>query len=207
MVVVLCSRASTLHRHWCTSLVTHRSTTTPSSTSNKYHNWLYRSMPSSMRFPMVCCIVCNEFQAVHLTILCRPCDTQVGASGLIINSCGWIDGEGYALILSAIELLRVNVILVLDQERLYNDLAQSLRDIKVVKLPKSGGVVTRQPDFRRDARKNRIRDYFYGPRYGWRCFSISLSCACVRCVVTIDCLSVYLCIKCRSISTSNRSQV
>jgi len=38
---------------------------------------------------------------------------------------------GYELLLSAIEALQANVVLVLDQERLYNDLAQTLKGVKV----------------------------------------------------------------------------
>jgi polyribonucleotide 5'-hydroxyl-kinase len=34
----------------------------------------------------------------------------------------------------------------------------------VVKLPKSGGVVTRSPAARKAARVQRVREYFYGPR-------------------------------------------
>ena len=34
----------------------------------------------------------------------------------------------------------------------------------MVKLPKSGGVVTRSPAFRKTARIDRVREYFYGPK-------------------------------------------
>ena len=36
--------------------------------------------------------------------------------------------------------------------------------MEVVKLPKSGGVVTRSPAVRKAARVRRVREYFYGPR-------------------------------------------
>lgn len=36
--------------------------------------------------------------------------------------------------------------------------------MEVVKLPKSGGVVTRSPAFRKAARIDRVREYFYGPK-------------------------------------------
>ncbi|KAF5839755.1 Pre-mRNA cleavage complex II Clp1, partial [Dunaliella salina] len=35
---------------------------------------------------------------------------------------------------------------------------------QVLKLPKSGGVVTREREERRNARDARLKDYFYGPR-------------------------------------------
>lgn len=87
------------------------------------------------------------------------------SSGIIINTCGWVKGIGYKCLLHAIEVFNVDVIFVLDQERLYNEL---LRDVasksKVVLLPKSGGVVEISTPQRIESRNNRIREYFYGAR-------------------------------------------
>jgi len=92
---------------------------------------------------------------------------EAKASGLIINTCGWVDGLGYELILNALETMKVDVVLVMDQERLYNDLlgdvAKLGRSIQVTKLNKSGGVVTRDTDYRRRSRMDKIKEYFYGP--------------------------------------------
>lgn len=86
-------------------------------------------------------------------------------SGIIINTCGWVKGEGYRSLLHAAEEFQVDVIFVLDQERLYNEL---LRDVpgkvKVVLLPKSGGVVEISKTQRAELRDSRIREYFYGGR-------------------------------------------
>ena len=41
---------------------------------------------------------------------------------------------------------------------------QNKTGVEVVKLPKSGGVVTRSPAVRKAARVRRVREYFYGPR-------------------------------------------
>jgi len=83
--------------------------------------------------------------------------------GLIINTCGWVDGLGYELLQYAITALSANIVLVIDHERLYNDLFKEFgKNIKVLKLAKSGGVVTRDPQYRRKTRMNRIREYFYG---------------------------------------------
>lgn len=50
-------------------------------------------------------------------------------------------GEGYKQLLSAVKSFEVDVILVLDQERLYNELVRDMPTfVKVVFLPKSGGV-------------------------------------------------------------------
>eukprot|EP00741_Cyanophora_paradoxa_P010655 tig00020537_g10298.t1 len=94
-------------------------------------------------------------------------DPVFNASGLIINTCGWVDGLGYQLLLFCANALAVDVLLVLGQERLYvelcgeRDLAR--RQAHVVKLAKSGGVVTRDQGYRRKTRMDRIREYFYGP--------------------------------------------
>jgi polyribonucleotide 5'-hydroxyl-kinase len=90
-------------------------------------------------------------------------DKRTLASGIIINTCGWVKGQGYQHLLHAAKEFKVGVILVLDQERLYNEL---LRDVdsscKVVFLPKSGGVVERSQQTRAESRDQRIREYFYG---------------------------------------------
>jgi len=108
----------------------------------------------------------------HLaTAVLRRCEQnpEVNASGLIVNTCGWVEGVGYELLLHSIDVFTVDVVLVIDHERLYSDLTtdvktklKSQRNIEIVKLPKSGGVVPRDPTFRRKTRMNRIREYFYG---------------------------------------------
>jgi len=87
------------------------------------------------------------------------------ASGVVINTCGWVDGLGYQILLDAIKIMKANYIAVIDHERLYNDLVQeysSNTNLKILKLTKSGGVVTRDQQFRRKSRMNRMREYFYG---------------------------------------------
>ena len=59
--------------------------------------------------------------------------------------------------------LKVDVVIVLEQERLYNELKKSLpAKTKVVLLPKSGGVVERSSGFRKESRDKRIHEYFFG---------------------------------------------
>ncbi|CAG9813536.1 unnamed protein product [Phaedon cochleariae] len=85
------------------------------------------------------------------------------ASGVIINTCGWTKAEGYKQLLGSAKAFEVDVIMVLDQERLYNELVRDLPNfVKVVFLPKSGGVVERSKSIRSEARDQRIREYFYG---------------------------------------------
>ncbi len=94
------------------------------------------------------------------------------ASGLVINSSGWVDGGGYDLTLASVTALGVDVVVVLGNDRLFAALVadvkvlprrpNQLHPITVVKLPRSGGVVERPAEVRRAARKARLHDYFYG---------------------------------------------
>ncbi|XP_024928621.1 protein CLP1 homolog isoform X2 [Ziziphus jujuba] len=69
------------------------------------------------------------------------------AAGMVINTMGWIEGVGY-------------------EEKLWSMLKDVLRNkqpnVDVVKLQRSGGVVSRNAKFRQKARSHRIREYFYG---------------------------------------------
>ncbi|KAM1015288.1 hypothetical protein ACFX1T_044982 [Malus domestica] len=99
------------------------------------------------------------------------------ASGMVINTMGWIEGQGYELLLHAIDTFNANVVLVLgqapmtvrlfllnSQEKLWSMIRNVLKNkpgVDVVKLQKSGGVVSRNAKFRQKSRSHRIR-YFYG---------------------------------------------
>ncbi|KAL7232409.1 hypothetical protein ACSBR2_010434 [Camellia fascicularis] len=87
------------------------------------------------------------------------------AAGMVINTMGWIEGVGYELLLHAIDAFNANVVLVLGQEKLCSmlkDVLKSKPNVDVVKLQKSGGVVSRNAKVRQKARSYRIREYFYG---------------------------------------------
>ncbi len=88
---------------------------------------------------------------------------KLEASGVIINTCGWVRGEGYKQLTHIAQAFEVSVILVLDNERVHNDLIRDMPEfVKVVWLPKSGGVVERSQEQRAESRDLRIRRYFYG---------------------------------------------
>ncbi|XP_006875816.1 PREDICTED: polyribonucleotide 5'-hydroxyl-kinase Clp1 isoform X2 [Chrysochloris asiatica] len=90
---------------------------------------------------------------------------KASVSGCVINTCGWVKGSGYQALVHAASAFEVDVVVVLDQERLYNELKRDLPHfVRTVLLPKSGGVVERSKDFRRECRDERIREYFYGFR-------------------------------------------
>lgn len=84
-------------------------------------------------------------------------------SGCIINTSGWIKDEGFKSIVHTAEEFEVSTVLVLDQERLRVELKRDLPDyVKVLSLPKSGGVVCKSNDMRSQAKNLRIQEYFYG---------------------------------------------
>ena len=93
----------------------------------------------------------------------------VRSAGVIVNTCGWVEGVGKTLLVEAARALRADVVLVLGAERLHQELSTLLGGpggAAVVALRKSGGVVARPADARRAARSLRTREYFYGPAAG-----------------------------------------
>ncbi|EFX62356.1 hypothetical protein DAPPUDRAFT_120305 [Daphnia pulex] len=71
----------------------------------------------------------------------RQSRRENAVSGVIINTCGWVKGQGYQMLIHAAKAFEVDLIIVLDQERRYNELVRDLPEtVKVVFQPKSGGV-------------------------------------------------------------------
>jgi polyribonucleotide 5'-hydroxyl-kinase len=91
------------------------------------------------------------------------------SSGLIVNTNGWIQEEGFALLVHAVKALRINVVLVLGHDRLYSMMKSAVakesddfNQTKVIKVPRSGGVVSREKSFLLQCRSRSIKRYFYG---------------------------------------------
>ena len=93
-------------------------------------------------------------------------DNEAKASGIIINTTGWVDGKGNELLSHYIDVFKVDVVLVMNSDKLYSSLHSSLssssKKITVVNLASSGGIVRRDGDARRKLRKSKIKEYFYG---------------------------------------------
>lgn len=96
-------------------------------------------------------------------------DDQARASGIIVNTNGWIQDDGYPLLLKAAEALQITVILIMGHDRLYSLMTKHYRDQpeivetpKVLKLPRSGGVVSRSQTLKRHLRARAVKRYFYG---------------------------------------------
>ncbi len=120
---------------------------------------------------------CSQVQelAAHVRgrIASHP-DPKTRFGGVFINTCGWVDGDGYDLLIFAAKTFQVDAILVLGDERLHSQLqadpqlAPSTRGewptapLAITRLMKSGGVVVRDANARRAARNRMCRQYFYG---------------------------------------------
>uniref|UniRef100_A0A1A8BQZ8 Cleavage and polyadenylation factor I subunit 1 n=1 Tax=Nothobranchius kadleci TaxID=1051664 RepID=A0A1A8BQZ8_NOTKA len=109
----------------------------------------------------------NKLTSCLAEVFSQRCEMNRKASvgGCIINTCGWVKGSGYQALVHCASTFQVDVVLVLDHERLYNELKRDLPHfVRVVLLPKSGGVVERSKECRRESRDEKIREYFYGFR-------------------------------------------
>lgn len=90
-------------------------------------------------------------------------DPLVRHSGVIINTGSQVQGDVYRLLLHAARKFKVDIILAIDQEKLYNELARDLPNcVRVLFTPKSGGVLIKSPEQRAESRDGRIDEYFYG---------------------------------------------
>jgi polyribonucleotide 5'-hydroxyl-kinase len=76
-----------------------------------------------------------------------------------------------------------NVILVVGNERLHVTVSKQISavndTIRVLKIPKSGGIVDKDASFRRSLQHAQFRSYFYGPRQEFHPFSLTLAAASV----------------------------
>ncbi|KAI8589633.1 Pre-mRNA cleavage complex II protein Clp1-domain-containing protein [Geranomyces variabilis] len=98
-------------------------------------------------------------------------ESDVKTSGFVMNTPSqFVDVAGYDILTHAIDSFHVNAILVIGHERLYSELTRryppSDSGISIVKLAKSGGVVTRDKVYRRRLQMHKIKEYFYGTPKG-----------------------------------------
>ncbi|KAJ3331046.1 hypothetical protein HDU76_004213 [Blyttiomyces sp. JEL0837] len=90
-------------------------------------------------------------------------DPDVRGAGIVINTpFQFTEPTGHSLLTQAIDAIKPSAVLIIGHERLYSDLSRNYQGISIVKLAKSGGVVTRDKAFRRLQQNAKIRQYFYG---------------------------------------------
>lgn len=74
-------------------------------------------------------------------------DEDANASGIVVNTCGWVEGPGLDVVLHVIKAFSIDIILVMNHDKLYSNLVASVDGVGsktvVVKLPISGGIVRR----------------------------------------------------------------
>ncbi|KAF8763500.1 protein CLP1 homolog [Argiope bruennichi] len=93
----------------------------------------------------------------------RQTNQNIRTSGVIINSCGWIRGHGYDAITLVAMNFEIDVLCVLEEERLYLQLQRDMPAcVKMIFIPKMDGVVERSRPLRNLTREARVREYFYG---------------------------------------------
>ncbi|KAJ3407115.1 Cleavage polyadenylation factor subunit clp1 [Chytridiales sp. JEL 0842] len=101
-------------------------------------------------------------------VVLRKCDNDedVRTTGIVMNTpFQFSEPNGKQMLFEAAEAFKIDVLLVIGHERLYSELSRHFRDnesISVLKLAKSGGVVTRDKTFRKLQQSSKIREYFYG---------------------------------------------
>lgn len=103
-------------------------------------------------------------------------DVLAQTSGLVVDTpsdlvAGADPQQGYSAIANMISDFEINVVLVVGQERLYSEMLKRFGKPTsngrrppptVIKVPKSGGCVDREPAYRRAVQAALINEYFYG---------------------------------------------
>lgn len=97
---------------------------------------------------------------------CMAGDRDANTSGCIIDTAGLMDRtSGYELVQNIIADFGVTLLVVLGNERLYSDMVRKhdgKQKVRVIKVPKSGGCVEKDPAFVAALQQLSIRQYFYG---------------------------------------------
>lgn len=89
-------------------------------------------------------------------------EARVKASGVLVNTVSWVDGEGYEVLKDTITRMLIDIVLVVGHDRLFNDLKRDMLATNVMKVPRSGGVVRRSQVVRKRETNHMMRQYFYG---------------------------------------------
>ena len=85
-------------------------------------------------------------------------------SGMIGIFSSWVEGKADELLKVALEALKINTLVVVGNERLYNSVKKEHASdkLKIISISKVPGLVTRETSVRRYLASKRIREYFYG---------------------------------------------
>lgn len=92
-------------------------------------------------------------------------DKEVGDSGLVVDTPA-LSNKNQGLVDEIVLGFKINVVVVLGNERLFTDLKKRYadKDIKMVKFSKSDGCVEKDEAYIRGLQQQQIKQYFYGDR-------------------------------------------
>lgn len=102
----------------------------------------------------------NELITTLANTVTTKCNAvpRINASGVIINTCGFIKDAGYTALCKIAKAFKIDVVIVLENEWLVSMLQKDLPPfVKVFGAPKSGGVETRASNQKIASRKEVIR--------------------------------------------------
>ncbi|GIX74458.1 protein CLP1 homolog [Caerostris extrusa] len=83
-------------------------------------------------------------------------------SGVIVDTCGWVTGDGYRSIVLAAKSFDINVLIVVEDKNLHKNLKKDLPNKDIRFIPKLSGAVERSRSTRTERRSTLIHEYFYG---------------------------------------------
>ena len=91
-------------------------------------------------------------------------DDSSSFSGLIGIFSSWTEGKSDELLKVTLKSLKINVLVVVGNERLYNSIKKEheTEHLDIISISKVSGLVSREVSFRRFQTSKRIREYFYG---------------------------------------------
>lgn len=115
----------------------------------------------------------------------RSEDTSGLASVVYVIAPGEVGNEATAtnqstksLLISLQKSFNIDHILVIGNERLHVTVSKHFSEessqVKVLKVPRSGGIVTKDSAFRRQNQSKAFKSYFYGPRTEFHPFSLTI---------------------------------
>ncbi|KAG2382272.1 hypothetical protein C9374_005474 [Naegleria lovaniensis] len=106
--------------------------------------------------------ICQRIYEKYESILQE--NERVNKSFLVMNTCGWVEGQGYSILLKAIKSCKITHVLSMDEQTfksLKKDTAES--GVEIIYKQKSSQVKKRNTNFRKETRNNSIMSYFSKP--------------------------------------------
>ena len=101
--------------------------------------------------------ICKQMTTYYDNIIKKNADVK--KSMWIINTCGWVEGQGYELIKNAISSCNITHVISFDPNTTRN-LERDTKNVVIIPLEKSSHVKKRSTNFRKDTRAANFNSYF-----------------------------------------------